>query len=180
MDKRPSWDEYFMSIARLVAGRSTCLRRHVGAVLVRDRHILATGYNGPPAGLPHCDVTGCVREKLGVPTGERHELCRGIHAEQNAIIQSANYGTGIRGATVYTTLHPCSVCAKMIINAGLVRVVTDDSYPDDLASEMLTEAGVRVDRLPDLALAGDDPDSESAADDPAPVTAARDPETRSG
>jgi dCMP deaminase len=109
MDKRPSWDEYFMSISRLVAGRSTCLRRHVGAVLVRDRHILATGYNGPPAGLPHCDETGCIREKLGVPTGERHELCRGIHAEQNAIIQSANYGTGIRGATIYTTLHPCSV-----------------------------------------------------------------------
>lgn len=151
MDDRPSWDEYFMSIARLVAGRSTCLRRNVGAVLVRDRHILATGYNGPPAGLPHCDETGCVREQRGVPTGERHELCRGIHAEQNAIIQSANYGTGIRGATVYTTLHPCSVCAKMIINAGLVRVVTDDSYPDDLASDMLKAAGIIVEKLPDLA-----------------------------
>ena len=171
MDKRPSWDEYFMSIARLVAERSTCLRRHVGAVLVRDRHILATGYNGPPAGLPHCDETGCIREKLGVPSGERHELCRGIHAEQNAIIQSANYGTGIRGATIYATLHPCSVCAKMIINAGIVRVVTDDSYPDDLASDMLTQAGVQVEHLPDLvpASAGDD-SAAAATGDPTPET----------
>jgi dCMP deaminase len=174
MDKRPSWDEYFMSITRLVAGRSTCLRRHVGAVLVRDRHLLATGYNGPPAGLPHCDETGCIREKLGVPTGERHELCRGIHAEQNAIIQSANYGTGIRGSTIYTTLHPCSVCAKMIINAGIVRVVTDDSYPDDLASDMLSEAGVEVDRLPDLVRA-------PVGGDSAPVTTGdADPETGTG
>jgi dCMP deaminase len=190
MDKRPSWDEYFMSIARLVAGRSTCLRRHVGALLVRDRHILATGYNGPPRGLPHCDVTGCVREKLGVPTGERHELCRGIHAEQNAIIQSANYGTGIRGATVYTTLHPCSVCAKMIINAGLTRVVTDDSYPDDLASEMLRDAGVVVDQLPDLVSAAARSEADPAAgadsrrtDEVASTVSADDrpdPETRSG
>jgi dCMP deaminase len=163
MADRPSWDEYFMSIARIVAERSTCLRRHVGAILVRDRRILATGYNGPPAGLPHCDVTGCVREKMGVPTGERHELCRGIHAEQNAIIQSANYGTGISGATVYTTLHPCSVCAKMIINAGLTRVVTDDIYPDDLASDMLRQAGVVVDHLPELV-------STSAGSDPATET----------
>jgi dCMP deaminase len=141
---RPSWDEYFMDIARLVSGRSTCLRRHVGAVIVKDRRILATGYNGAPSGLPHCDETGCVRQQHNVPPGERHELCRGIHAEQNAIIQSANYGTGIAGSTIYSTHHPCSVCAKMIINAGIVRVVTDDSYPDTLAAELLRDAGVDV------------------------------------
>ena len=150
MGKRPSWDEYFMSIARLVAGRSTCLRRHVGAILVKDRRILATGYNGAPAGLPHCKETGCMRERLGIPPGERHELCRGIHAEQNAIIQSANYGTGIHGSTIYSTHHPCSVCAKMIINAGIKSVVTDDAYPDELASDMLDQAGVGVVTLADL------------------------------
>ncbi len=147
MSERPSWDEYFMSIARLVAGRSTCLRRKVGAILVLDRRILATGYNGAPAGLPHCGETGCVRERLGVASGERHELCRGIHAEQNAIIQSANYGTGIDGSTIYTTHRPCSVCAKMIINAGIVRVVTFDSYPDELAADMLAQAAVEVTNL---------------------------------
>lgn len=151
MTQRPSWDEYFMSIARLVAGRATCLRRKVGAVIVKDRRILATGYNGAPAGLPHCSETGCVRERLRIPSGERHELCRGIHAEQNGIIQSANYGTGIAGATIYTTHHPCSVCAKMIINAGIVRVVTDDGYPDDLAAEMLEQGGIEVVTLADAA-----------------------------
>lgn len=150
MTDRPSWDEYFMSITRLVGGRSTCLRRKVGAVIVKDRRILATGYNGPPAGLPHCDETGCVREELRIPSGERHELCRGIHAEQNAIIQSANYGTGIHGATIYTTYHPCSVCAKMIINAGISRVVIDDRYPDELAADLLAEAGIEVITLSDL------------------------------
>ncbi len=149
MDTRPSWDRYFMSIADLVAERSTCLRRHVGAVIVKDRHILATGYNGPPRGLPHCDETGCIRNELDVPSGERHELCRGIHAEQNAIIQSANYGTGISGSTIYTTHTPCSVCAKMIINAGIDRVVSADDYPDELAAEMLRQAGVAVCVLPD-------------------------------
>jgi len=144
---RPSWDQYFMSISRLVSGRSTCLRRKVGAILVLDRRILATGYNGAPAGLPHCEETGCVRERLKVPPGERHELCRGIHAEQNAIIQSANYGTGIDGATIYTTHHPCSVCAKMIINAGIKRVVTADAYPDDMAVDMLKQAGIEVTTL---------------------------------
>jgi dCMP deaminase len=109
MDKRPSWDAYFMSITRLVAGRSTCLRRQVGAILVKDRRILATGYNGAPSGLPHCDETGCVRERLRVPSGERHELCRGIHAEQNAIIQSANYGTsGGRRSTRRITPARCA------------------------------------------------------------------------
>ncbi len=155
MDKRPSWDEYFMSIADLVAERSTCLRRHVGAVVVKDRHILATGYNGPPRGLRHCDETGCIRNKLGVPSGERHELCRGIHAEQNAIIQSANYGTGISGSTIYTTHTPCSVCAKMIINAGIVRVVSADDYPDELAAEMLRDSGIVVVVLDDASEAGE-------------------------
>jgi len=138
-----------MSIARLVSGRATCLRRKVGAVIVKDRRILATGYNGAPAGLPHCSETGCVRERLRVPSGERHELCRGIHAEQNGIIQSANHGTVIAGSTIYTTHHPCSVCAKMIINAGIVRVVTDDGYPDDLAADMLAQSGVAVETLTD-------------------------------
>ncbi len=144
MTKRPPWDEYFMSIAQLVAGRSTCLRRSVGAVIVKDRRILATGYNGAPAGLPHCEETGCIREELSIPHGERHELCRGIHAEQNAIIQSANYGTGISGSAIYTTHHPCSVCAKMIINAGIRRVISADDYPDELASELLAQAGIPV------------------------------------
>jgi dCMP deaminase len=152
---RPPWDEYFMSIARLVAGRSTCLRRRVGAILVKDRRILATGYNGAPAGLPHCVEAGCIRERLQVPSGERHELCRGIHAEQNAIIQSANYGTGISGSTIYTTHHPCSVCAKMIINAGIVTVVTDDSYPDGLAGDMLDRAGIEVRTLGNVEIASD-------------------------
>ena len=152
MTKRPPWDEYFMSIAQLVAGRSTCLRRSVGAVIVKDRRILATGYNGAPAGLPHCEETGCIREKLNVPHGERHELCRGIHAEQNAIIQSANYGTGISGSAIYTTHHPCSVCAKMIINAGIKRVISADGYPDELASELLAQAGIPVVALGDLAV----------------------------
>ncbi len=151
MTARPSWDEYFMSITQLVAGRSTCLRRQVGAILVKDRRILATGYNGAPAGLPHCTETGCIRERLAVPSGERHELCRGIHAEQNAIIQSANYGTGIDGSTIYTTHHPCSVCSKMLINAGVVRVVTDDTYPDELASDMLARAEIEVVTLEDVA-----------------------------
>jgi len=141
-----------MNIARLVAGRSTCLRRSVGAVIVKDRRILATGYNGAPAGLPHCETTGCIREKLNVPHGERHELCRGIHAEQNAIIQSANYGTGISGSAIYTTHHPCSVCAKMIINAGIKRVISADGYPDELASELLAQAGIPVVALGDLAV----------------------------
>jgi dCMP deaminase len=143
-----------MSIAKLVAGRSTCLRRSVGAIIVKDRRILATGYNGAPAGLPHCDEIGCIREKLNIPHGERHELCRGIHAEQNAIIQSANYGTGISGSAIYTTHHPCSVCAKMIINAGIRRVISADDYPDELASELFAQAGIPVVVLSDPAKVG--------------------------
>ncbi|WP_290902673.1 dCMP deaminase family protein, partial [Ferroglobus sp.] len=119
---RPSLDEYFMEIAKVVAKRSTCLRQNVGAVIVKDKRILSTGYNGAPMGLPHCLDIGCLREELNVPSGERHELCRAVHAEQNAIIQAAVHGVSIKGATLYTTHQPCIMCAKMIINAGIVRV----------------------------------------------------------
>ena len=119
---RPDWDEYFLRITRDVMRRSTCLRRPVGAVLVRDRHILATGYNGAPSGLPHCSEVGCVREQNNVPAGERHELCRGLHAEMNAIIQAAYHGIRAKGSTLYATTHPCSLCAKMLINVGVVKV----------------------------------------------------------
>ena len=141
---RPSWDEYFMQIAELVATRSTCLRRKVGAVLVKDKRILATGYNGAPRNLPHCEVTGCLREKLRIPSGERQEICRGLHAEQNAIIQAALYGTSIKGSTLYCTHQPCITCSKMIINAGIEKVVFKGEYPDRLAREMLEEAKVKL------------------------------------
>ena len=139
--KRPSWEEYFMDIAQLVAKRSTCLRRRVGAVLVKDKNILATGYNGVPSKISHCSDTGCLREKLQVPSGERHELCRGLHAEQNAIIQAAKHGVNIDGSTLYCTTAPCIICAKMLINAGINRIIYLEGYPDQLSSEMLKEAG---------------------------------------
>jgi dCMP deaminase len=146
---RPSWDEYFMSITALVARRSTCLRRSVGALLVKDKRILATGYNGPPAGLAHCDqLGGCLRDKLKVPPGERHEISRAIHAEQNAIIQAATSGVNIQGATLYSTHSPCVLCTKMVINAGIQRIVVQDGYPDRLSREMLKEAKLRVETLP--------------------------------
>ena len=143
--ERPSWDSYFMQIADAVATRSTCLRRHIGAVLVADKRILATGYNGVPAGIAHCTKVGCLREQLGIPSGERHELCRGLHAEQNTLIQAARHG-GIAtdGATVYCTAHPCVQCTKMLINAGVKRIVYRDSYPDELSSALLDEAGVEL------------------------------------
>ena len=144
---RPSWDAYFMEIARLVASRSTCLRRQVGAVIVKDKRILATGYNGAPAGLRHCAEVGCLRERLRVPPGERHELCRAIHAEQNAIIQAATFGVPMFGASIYTTHFPCVLCAKMIINAGLVRLAYAQGYPDALSAQMLKEAKLKIDRL---------------------------------
>ena len=124
MNRRPSWDEYFMDMAVLTAKRSTCLRRQVGAVIVKDKHIIATGYNGAPRGVPHCDEKGgCLRQQLNVPSGERHELCRALHAEQNAIIQAATLGQSIEGGTIYVTNQPCVICAKMIINAGISRIV---------------------------------------------------------
>lgn len=139
---RPSWDEYFVGIARQVATRSTCLRRQVGAVIVRDRRILTTGYNGPPKGIAHCDVVGCLREQLGIPSGQRLDICRALHAEQNAIIQAALHGVSTEGATIYVTHQPCFTCAKMIINAGIVRVVCADGYPDEMARQILGEAQV--------------------------------------
>jgi len=132
-----------MEIAQLVATRSTCLRRQVGAVIVKERNILATGYNGVPSGITHCDVAGCLRDQLQVPSGERHELCRGLHAEQNAIIQAARHGVNIDGATVYCTDSPCLICSKMLINAGVVEVVYERGYPDELSLAMLAEAGIK-------------------------------------
>src|SRR3990172_677398 len=130
--KRPDWDEYFLDIADLVARRSTCRRRNVGAVLVRDKRILATGYNGAPTGLRHCLDLGCLREQLQVPSGERHELCRWLHAEQNSIIQAALHGVSVREATLYCTNYPCVICAKMIINAGVAKVIYREGYRDQL------------------------------------------------
>ncbi len=133
-----------MEIALLVAKRSTCLRRMVGAVIVKDKRILSTGYNGAPSGVRHCIETGCLREQLKVPSGQRHELCRGIHAEQNAIIQAAYHGVSIKGATLYCTNLPCSICSKMIINAGIRRILYQAGYADDMSREMFGEAGVEV------------------------------------
>lgn len=145
--KRPSWDDYLMDITHFVATRSTCLRRHVGAILVRDKRILATGYNGAPTGIEHCLEVGCLREKMGIPSGERHELCRALHAEQNAIIQAALHGVSIRDATLYCTTLPCVICSKMLINAGITKIVYQEGYPDELAREMLSKAGVEIFQL---------------------------------
>jgi dCMP deaminase len=142
--QRPSWDQYFMDITRLVATRSSCLRRQVGALLVKDRNILATGYNGVPTGISHCETAGCLRERLNVPSGERHELCRGLHAEQNAIIQAAKHGINIDNATLYCTTMPCIICTKMLINAGIKKVIYGEGYADDLAREMIAEAAIEV------------------------------------
>ncbi len=140
-----------MEIARLVARRSTCLRRQVGAVLVKDKNILATGYNGTPSGISHCSDTECLREAQQVPSGQRHELCRGLHAEQNAIIQAAKHGINISGATLYCTNSPCVICSKMIINAGIQKVLYLEGYPDELSRQMLQEAGVEVLQIPGAA-----------------------------
>ncbi len=145
LDRRPTWDEYFMEICHVVARRSTCLRRQVGAVLVSDRRILATGYNGAPKGLPHCaELGGCYREKMQVPSGERQELCRALHAEQNAIIQAAVHGVKLENVTLYCTTQPCVTCAKMLINADVRRIVYENPYPDELSRQMLEEAGVEL------------------------------------
>ena len=133
-----------MQIAELVATRSTCLRRSVGAVIVKNKRILATGYNGAPTGVPHCAETGCLRVQRNVPSGQRHELCRGIHAEQNAIIQAASHGVTISGADLYCTNLPCSICTKMIINAGLKTVYYKDGYADDLSKQMLADTDIRL------------------------------------
>jgi dCMP deaminase len=142
--KRPSWDEYFLKLAALVSERSTCLRRKVGAVIVKNKHILSTGYNGAPKGIEHCEKKGCLREKMGIPSGQRHELCRGLHAEQNAIIQAAVYGVTLEGATLYCTNQPCFICAKMIINSGIKKIVISDGYPDKMAIDFLEKAKIQI------------------------------------
>jgi dCMP deaminase len=144
MGARPSYDEYFMEMAHVVAKRSTCLRRKVGAILVKDKHILSTGYNGAPKGLTHCEELGCQREQMGIPPGERHEICRGLHAEQNAIIQAAVFGISIKDSVLYCTNTPCVVCAKMLINAGIKEIVFSGDYPDDLAKKMLAESNIKI------------------------------------
>jgi len=141
---RPSWDEYFLSIARLVATRSTCLRRKVGAVAVKNKQVLATGYNGAPSGITHCDQVGCLRDEFNVPSGQRHELCRALHAEQNAFLQAARHGANLNGATLYITTQPCSICAKMIINVGIKKIVIEGAYPDEFALQFLNEAGIEM------------------------------------
>jgi dCMP deaminase len=144
---RPSWDQYFMKAAKLVAERSSCLRRNVGAVLVKDKQILATGYNGAPSGIEHCEVTGCLRQELNVPSGQRHEICRGLHAEQNVILQAARHGVSVKGSLLYITHTPCSICAKMIINAGITEIVVGEQYPDKMAAEFLKQAKIKVRRF---------------------------------
>ena len=144
MHKRPSWDEYFLEMAYLVAKRSTCLRRSVGAVLVKDKRILATGYNGAPSGLKHCGEVGCLRLQLKVPSGQRHELCRALHAEQNALIQSSLHGISVKDSTLYTTTQPCMICAKMLINAGIKEIVIAEGYPDKMAMDFLKQAKIKI------------------------------------
>jgi len=145
MAERPDWNSYFMEITKLVSTRATCLRRKVGAIIVKDRHILTTGYNGPPKGVPHCaELGGCLRDKLNVPSGERMEISRAVHAEQNAIIQAARLGISIEGADMYVTNQPCFICAKMIINAGIKRIFVIEPYPDKFAEEILYQAKVEL------------------------------------
>lgn len=145
MNRRPSVDEYFLKIASVVAERSTCERHHVGAVAVRDKHILSTGYNGAAAGLKDCLELGCLRDELKIPSGTRHEICRGIHAEQNAIIQASLHGVSLEGATLYCTHSPCILCAKMLVNARIKRFVTFGKYADDAFMELFKEAGIAFD-----------------------------------
>ncbi len=142
---RPEWKEYFIEMADVAKKRSTCKRRHVGALIVKDNRVLATGYNGAPSGTKHCDEIGCLRDELEIPSGERHELCRGLHAEQNAIIQAAKHGVNISDAILYCTNQPCVICAKMIINAGIKKIIYKGEYPDQLALDMLEEAKVEID-----------------------------------
>ncbi|HMA76211.1 MAG TPA: cytidine/deoxycytidylate deaminase family protein [Candidatus Krumholzibacteriaceae bacterium] len=141
---RPTWDEYFMKITRLVAERSTCLRRQVGAIIVIKKRIISTGYNGAPKGLEHCLDIGCLRVKMEIPSGERQELCRGVHAEQNAIIQAAGGGIDMEGSTMYCTDSPCATCSKMIINAGIRKLVLGRKYPDRLGEQLINAAGIET------------------------------------
>ncbi|TCT13096.1 dCMP deaminase [Natranaerovirga pectinivora] len=141
---RPSWDEYFLEIVEMIKERSTCLRRKVGAIIVKDKRILTSGYNGAPSGCTHCEEKGCLREQLKIPSGQRHELCRASHAEQNAIVQAAMHGVSINDSTIYVTAQPCVICSKLIINAGIKKVVFKGDYPDELSMELLKEANIEV------------------------------------
>lgn len=145
---RMAWPEYFMNIAHLVAERSTCMRRRVGAVAVKEKHILATGYNGVPAGMPHCDEVGCLRDQLKIPSGQRHELCRGLHAEQNVIIQAAVHGVSLSGAELYCTTQPCFICAKMLISCGVSAIFYAEAYADSFAEAMCKEQNIRYEYMP--------------------------------
>jgi len=145
MNNRKSWDEYFLDLAQKISERSTCIRRQIGAIAVREKRILATGYNGAPSGLKHCLDIGCLREKLKVQSGQRHELCRGLHAEQNVIIQAARFGISLEGGVLY--IHgatPCAICAKMLINVGLVKIICSQAYPDKLANDLFIEANLDI------------------------------------
>jgi dCMP deaminase len=144
MTNRPDWDSYFMKIADDVATRSTCVRRTVGAVIIKDKRILTTGYNGAPAGISHCTEDTCLRIKYNVPSGERHELCRGLHAEQNAIIQAAYHGVSIKGGAIYVTHQPCSICTKMLVNSGIVKVIYRSPYNDPLSAALLAETDIEL------------------------------------
>jgi dCMP deaminase len=144
---RPSADEYFLKVAAVVAERSTCRRHHVGAVAVRDKHILATGYNGAPSGSPDCLELGCLRDELGILSGERHEICRAIHAEQNVIIQAALHGVSLEGATIYATHTPCVLCAKMLVNARIKRYISFGSYNDEAFMQLFREAGIEFGKM---------------------------------
>jgi dCMP deaminase len=147
-EERPSWDEYFTEIAKLVATRSNCVSRKVGAVITVDNQIVSTGYNGAPKGLHHCiDAGGCLRKLNKIESGTRQEICRAVHAEQNAIISAAIKGVSIKGGTLYVNTYPCSICTRMLINAEIKRIVYDSDYSDPLAKEMLDESGIKVLRL---------------------------------
>jgi len=141
---RPAWDDYFMKITQDVSLRATCVKRTVGAIIVKDNRILSTGYNGAPKGFDHCTEQTCIRKQMNLPSGQRHELCRGLHAEQNAIIQAAWHGVKIAGGTMYCNYQPCVICAKMMINAGIIKLVYAGGYPDELAEQMLKQSKLVV------------------------------------
>jgi len=148
---RQSWPDYFMNIARQVATRSTCLRRQVGAVAVSpENRILGTGYNGALPGALHCDEAGCLRNKLGIPSGQRQEICRAQHAEANVCNFAARYGVALLGATVYVTAQPCTTCVKAMVTSGIKQVIFDSDYPDDLACRLAQEAGMELIRFANL------------------------------
>ena len=144
---RISWTDYFINMAHLASTRSTCNRRNIGCVIVKGKHVLATGYNGAVANAKHCSQVGCLREEMEVPSGERHELCRALHAEQNAFLQAARHGVNLDGSTLYVTIQPCGICAKMLINAGVKKIVIEGEYPDKFALDLLMEAGVEMEVL---------------------------------